>query len=172
MGESIYLIGFMGSGKSTIGKELASILKYRWVDLDHYIENSQKITIKELFETYGEAYFRNLEKIGLKELADQKRLIVSTGGGVIVTPENVMQLKTQKTFYLKWDFETLFERVSQDENRPLVKSYTQLLALYQSREKIYKETCFKVIEGEGKSITDITEEIISQAEGKNENSCD
>jgi len=171
-GESVYLIGFMGSGKSTIGQELAMKLKYKWVDLDKYIEEHQKMTIKELFESCGEPCFRKLEMNCLKELEHKDNLVVSTGGGVIMTPENVRLLKKQKTFYLKWDFDTLFERVSHDENRPLVKNYKQLWTLYHSRTKLYEETCCMVIEGKGKSTTQISEEIISLMEEENENSCD
>ena len=162
MANNIYLIGFMGSGKSTIGKELASHLGLTWVDLDYFIEANEKMTIKELFEKYGEAYFRNLETLSLKKLAMQKNLVVSTGGGVIVTPENIILLKEQKTIYLKWDFETLFDRIAHDENRPLVKSHQQLLALYESRQKMYHDACSKVVLGDGKSILSIIEEIISK----------
>lgn len=170
MNNSIYLIGFMGSGKSTIGKEIAEATNFTWVDLDHYIEKEQDIKIKELFEHYGENYFRSLEANALKVLIPQKKLVVSTGGGVIVTPESVEILKKQRTVYLKLDFETLYQRVVHDLDRPLVKSYQQLLDLYTAREKLYESACSSILYGEGKSVQDITEEIISKMEEKDENS--
>ncbi|WP_069998210.1 shikimate kinase [Cellulosilyticum sp. I15G10I2] len=170
MSENIYLIGFMGSGKSTLGKEIATTLDYNWVDLDHYIEAHQKTTIKELFDRFGESTFRKLETSSLKDLIPKRQLVVSTGGGIIVTPENISLLKSQTTFYLKWHFDTLYNRVCDDKNRPLVKSYEQLLALYNKREQLYKEACTKVIACEGKSIEVITQEIIRLMEVEDENS--
>ena len=164
MKNNIYLIGFMGSGKTTIGRHLAEKIPYTWIDLDEYIEHSQNMSIKALFEEYGEPYFRNLETQGLSTLSKENNFIVSTGGGVIVTPQNVMLLKKQKTFYLKWDFDTLFHRVAHDANRPLVKSYDQLFRLYQSRAALYENACEIVIMGEGKSIAQITNEILNVME--------
>ncbi len=170
MESSIYLIGFMGSGKSTIGQDVAKILDYQWVDLDHYIEENEKASIKVLFEQYGEDYFRTLEAKTLKSLITEKKWVVSTGGGVIVRPENIELLKSQNTFYLKWDFDTLYKRIAGDRARPLVKSYEQLQELYFAREKLYERSCSSMIEGEGKSIQEISEEIIHRMEKRDENS--
>lgn len=168
MDENIYLIGFMGSGKSTFGQALAKRLGYKWVDFDHYIEQQQNLSIKEIFECFGEAHFRALETQCLKSFTVQKHCIVSTGGGIIMMPENVAHLKTQKTFYLKWDFDTLYERVKADENRPLVKSYEQLLALYQKRQTLYEKAASKIIEAEGKSLEQIITQMIEYMEATNE----
>ncbi len=170
MSKNIYLIGFMGSGKSTLGKEIAAALNYKWVDLDDYIEAHQKTTIKEIFNRLGESSFRKMEVNSLIDLSKQQQLVISTGGGVVVSPENVELLKKQETFYLKWSFDTLYNRVCDDENRPLVKDYQQLLRLYESREYLYEEACSKVICGEGKNITDMTKEMISLMEENDENS--
>jgi shikimate kinase len=170
MNHSIYLIGFMGSGKSTIGQEIARLLKCSWIDLDCYIEETQQMPIKDLFKQYGELYFRDLECAALEALSNRKNSIVSTGGGIIVTPKNAVFLKSQKTFYLKWEFETLFNRISQDQSRPLARSYEEVMHLYQSREMLYEAASWKVILGEGKSVEAIAKEIINSLEGVYENS--
>lgn len=170
MQHGVYLIGFMGSGKSTIGQEIARLLERSWIDLDAYIEERQKMPIRDLFKQYGEPYFRDLECAALEALSDQKNCVVSTGGGIIVTPKNAAFLKKQKTFYLKWDFETLFNRISQDPNRPLARSYQEVKDLYQSRERLYEEAAWKVIASEGKSVEALTKEIINSLEGEYENS--
>ena len=152
MDENIYLIGFMGSGKTTLGKEIAAKLQYQWIDLDHYIEAEHHMKVSVLFEKFGENYFRSLEVSSLRDVTCKKSQVISTGGGIVVTPENVSLLKQQRTFYLKWDFDTLFQRVGQDKDRPLVKSYQQLKGLYEERGSLYESACFETIDCEGKTI--------------------
>ena len=91
----ICLIGFMGCGKTTIGKILSEALNEKWIDLDDYIEKKAGKRISEIFKEEGEAYFRALEQDCLKQLLQEEKGIISTGGGVIISPENVKML--QKT---------------------------------------------------------------------------
>ena len=87
-GMKIYLIGMMGSGKSTLGIELAKRLNYRFIDMDSYIEDETKMTIKDIFKTYGEAWFREYEKKVLNDFFKMDDLVIATGGGIIKNKNN------------------------------------------------------------------------------------
>lgn len=137
---NIYLIGFMGSGKSTLAKHLAQTLGMGWIDLDQLIEKRENKSIRQIFEDEGEDYFRRLETYYLEETTMLKQTVVSTGGGAVGTEYNRQILKNQLTIYLDWPFEVLYKRIAGDTNRPLSKSYEQLLALYQYRLPLYKES--------------------------------
>lgn len=137
---NIYLIGFMGSGKSTLAQRLAQILSMNRIDLDQLIEQEENKSIRQIFEEEGEAYFRKLETYYLKETSKLKNTVVSTGGGAIGEACNRQFLKEQITVYLDWPFDVLYERIAGDAERPLSKSYEQLLALYQHRLGLYEES--------------------------------
>lgn len=148
----ICLIGFMGSGKTTLGQALAKKLHYSWIDLDSYIEESCGKTISSLFEIGGEASFRRLETLYLKQALTQPIGVLSTGGGVIVTEENRDLLRNQETFYLKYDYDTLYNRIAGDEKRPLASTYEEVKARYIQRQVLYENTAKYQIDCEGKEI--------------------
>lgn len=137
---NIYLIGFMGSGKTTLAHSLAQVLSMNFIDLDQVVEKKEGMSISEIFNKQGEAYFRQLEKQCLYETGQLKNAIVSTGGGIIGDQANRAFLKGVVTLYLDWPFEVLFKRIAGDKNRPLSKSYEQLYALYQLRLPLYEES--------------------------------
>lgn len=123
----IILLGYMGSGKSTIGKVLANELNLSFVDLDHAIENEMGMTIREFFEVSGELKFRRLENEVLnKVLAENDRMILSTGGGTPCYGNNLQLMKSAsnaKVLYLKASIKTLTERLwSEKDTRPLIQS--------------------------------------------------
>ncbi len=131
---TIILVGFMGSGKTTFGKELAKKLNYQFLDTDKEIEQLMGISIADLFETKGEAYFRTLER-QLIENMSVKKMVIATGGGLPCFLGN-MDLLNQKgvTVYLKYSSQELFERLKNDKlSRPLLsnKSDTSLLEYIQ-----------------------------------------
>lgn len=161
MKRSICLIGFMGSGKTTIGQKLAEALGYRWVDMDQYIEAQEGCTIVEIFKQHGEAYFRRLEYKYLKELVASPPMIISTGGGAITTPENISILQEQYTFYLSYPFEVLYKRIAGDEKRPLATNYEEILQRYQSRQEFYKIASYKCIDCLDQRVEQVVDEIIS-----------
>ena len=129
----IYLIGFMGSGKTTVGKKLATRLSCEYLDLDDYIEQQEQDSIKNLFEKKGEAYFREQERLYLRNIPDDKSYIISTGGGAPCFFDNIdFMNKTGLTVYLKLKPEQLFSRLeSQREKRPLISSKKDDRALLQ-----------------------------------------
>lgn len=120
---NIILVGMMGAGKTTIGKELLNVLKdYTLIDMDSEIENREKMKISEIFKKYGEKHFRELETNLLKELSKNQNQIISTGGGVFEKEENRNILKeTGTVFYLKASAEKLFDRIKSQTHRPLLQ---------------------------------------------------
>ena len=118
----VFLIGFMGSGKTTIGEMVAEKMGYRFVDLDNYIESNSKKTINEIFATDGENHFRLLEQEALKEFITEKDIIIATGGGCPCFSDN-MDLMNQygETIYLNVHKGTLYLRLTNlKKNRPLI----------------------------------------------------
>ena len=147
MKNNIVLIGMMGAGKSTIGLELAKRLNnFKLVDMDSEIEKREKMKISEIFEKYGEKYFRNYETDLIKELCQKENQIISTGGGVFEKEENRKILKENgKVFYLKASPEKLFERIKSQTHRPLLQQgfgVEKVKTILKSREKNYEQAHF------------------------------
>lgn len=121
MKSNLILIGFMGSGKSTVGKLLAKMLEMNFIDTDHEIEKEQGRTVQEIFSLYGEEYFRNLEKLMCKKLSTANNAIISTGGGIILNKENIDNLKTDGVvFFLDVSKKSLYNRLISSKGRPLL----------------------------------------------------
>ena len=127
--ELVYLIGMMGSGKSTIGQILAQKLNYRFVDMDVLIEQNTRQSIPEIFAHEGEEYFRDLETQVLEEVSTyQSSAIVATGGGIVQRQINRDYLGEGLVIWLDVNVEILSERISSDENRPLANNLEPLFA--------------------------------------------
>ena len=121
---NIVLSGFMGCGKTTIGRRLASALNMKFVDMDLYIEKKMDMTVSEIFAQHGEAYFRALETETVQELAKEKHYIIATGGGTLMQPVNVEEFHKGggKILYLKVPLRALQERLKNDKRRPLLQT--------------------------------------------------
>lgn len=117
----LYLIGMMGSGKTTLGKALADKLNYQFIDMDVYIENEVKMSINEIFSIHGEAWFRECEKKVLNDFFKMDNLVIATGGGVIKNKEN-KKLMDGKCIYLSVPLKELEDRLQNDNTRPLLKT--------------------------------------------------
>lgn len=156
------LIGFMGSGKTTVGEAVAKLLHKPWTDLDTYIVEQTEKSVSQIFSEYGESYFRNLEVKYLKEVLKQEDGVISTGGGIITTPENITLLHEEITIYLAYPFDVLYKRIAGDEMRPLATSYEAIKERFESRLDLYEKACQVKINCEGKSINRIAQEIISK----------
>jgi shikimate kinase len=150
--KNIYLTGFMGAGKTKIGKTLQATLKCPFADLDFYIERVENKPIPEIFADHGEAYFREIEKKSLVNVVEQPRpRIISLGGGTLNSPENVEICKeTGVILYLEISFDTAYERIRYS-SRPIVKRSTveELEAIFNTRRKIYESVCDIRVNAEG-----------------------
>lgn len=160
----IVLMGFMGAGKTTIGKELAKSLGCQFLDTDEMIEKEQNRKISELFETDGEQAFRDMETELLKRLSKSRELFVlSIGGGMPVREENRELLRQIGTvIYLKTSKEEIIRRVSGDKNRPLLQGGSleeKVTSLMNAREQIYIETAHQEFLTDGKSPLQIVLEL-------------
>ena len=147
---AVFLCGFMGCGKSTVGVLLAKNLGCRLVDTDDMIVESEGMSIPEIFESKGEKYFRDLEKQVVARLSEGKA-VVSCGGGTMLSEENALTARKKGTVvYIDTPFESCYERIKDDSNRPLAVSRTkeQLRELYDSRSDVYKKNSDCCVDGE------------------------
>ncbi|TBR17858.1 shikimate kinase [bacterium] len=118
---NIYLVGFMGTGKTVTGRVLAKKLSRRYLDLDELIEEKERMSIPEIFSKNGEAYFRRLENETLKIISSGQDLIVSCGGGIVVNKDNIdIMKKTGTIFCLTASADVILKRTSAFSNRPLL----------------------------------------------------
>lgn len=163
---NIILVGMMGAGKTTIGKELLNVLKdYTLIDMDSEIENREKMKISEIFEKYGEKHFRELETNLLKELSKNQNQIISTGGGVFEKEENRNILKeTGTVFYLKASAEKLFDRIKSQTHRPLLQQgfgVEKVKLILDNREANYSKADI-IIDTENKLPQNIVKRIVEE----------
>jgi shikimate kinase len=143
-GVNLYLIGMMGVGKSTVGRLLAAELGYGFLDLDVLIEKVSGLTISEIFANHGEAAFRKLETDVLAQVAPFTRMVVATGGGVVVTQGNWGYLRHGVVLWLDASIETLVSRLAEGkETRPLLGNAEDLLerltSLLEARRNLYAQ---------------------------------
>ncbi|MBO1923428.1 shikimate kinase AroK [Thiomicrorhabdus sp. 6S3-12] len=148
--ESIFLVGPMGAGKSTVGKLLAEKLHYDFVDSDHEIEARTGATIPMIFDIEGESGFRDREELVIDELSQRKDVILATGGGVVEREANRQHLRSRGfVVYLKSSVDSLIQRTRHDRSRPLLQTENPeqvLTELMQRREPWYLEMADMVVE--------------------------
>ncbi|MEI2666589.1 shikimate kinase [Rossellomorea sp. LJF3] len=162
----IFFIGFMGVGKTTIGKRLGDVLNLPVIDMDHYIESIEKSAIKDIFLQHGESYFRDLETKVLFEL-ESEEAIITTGGGVVERKANRDFLRqNDSVFHLTCSFDVLWERLEGDENRPLVQnnSKDKLSDLFEHRFPLYEEGSSVTIHTDHKSVDEVVQTILPYIE--------
>lgn len=146
---NIILCGFMGSGKTTVGTELAKIMGRKFIDTDELIEKEQGIAIKAIFAAHGEDCFRELEYECCKSVADMKNCVVSTGGGALTFQRNVDVLKTGgKIVFLDASFEVICDRIGNSKTRPLFQDREKAKALYDERKSKYLAAADYVVDGD------------------------
>ncbi len=164
----IACVGLPGSGKSTIGRQLARRLGIRFVDSDQVIELRIGCSIREFFEREGEAAFRDLEEELIDELTQQGACVLSTGGGAILREANRRRLRERTlSVYLHSAPEEVFRRLRNDQNRPLLQvsdPLARLKELYAVRDPLYRETSRFVIETGRPSVSTLVNTILMQLE--------
>lgn len=158
----LILIGFMGSGKTTLGSRIAQQHQLPFYDLDQLIEARSETSIPAIFTTYGEPYFRQLETKAL-EYAISKPGILATGGGTILAAENQTILTNTQTpiVFLKTSLETVIERLKNDTSRPLAQDLTNLRRLYQTRESLYRTFADRIIDTDGQTPSQLSQKILT-----------
>lgn len=164
----ISLIGLPGSGKSTVGRQLARRLQLPFSDSDHVIEARLGCPIRDFFEREGEERFRDIEAEVIDTLSQQGAGVLSTGGGAVLRPENRRHLRERGTvIYLKSHPEELIRRLRHDTNRPLLQvadPMAKLRELFVARDPLYRQTAHFVIETGRPSVATLVNMIVMQLE--------
>ncbi len=147
---NIFLVGLMGAGKTTVARLLARRLDRAFYDTDHEIERRTGVKIPVIFEIEGEVGFRARESLALAELAAQDNLVLATGGGVVLSPENRAVLKERGiVVYLRAQPRDLWHRTRNDKNRPLLQTpdpLGRLQELYEARDPLYTEVADLIVD--------------------------
>lgn len=168
---NIVLVGFMGVGKTTVGKILAKELKWKFYDCDNLIIQKTELSIDDIFKLYGEAKFRVVESEILSKLLKLERVIIATGGGVITRYKNVELIKKRGiVIYLLADVLTLCERIKKDvTKRPLLYKgnyFHEIMKLISIRENLYKEVSDIVIDTANRLPEEVVKEIVMKLKKK------
>jgi shikimate kinase len=159
--KNIYLVGFMGSGKSTVGKILAEKLNMNFIDIDKLIEEKEGMKIKDIFGQRGESYFRELERKQMKAIVNQEGLVVSTGGGLGANLDNInLMKKNGDVIWLDVSLNTVLDRLKNDQDRPLLKQpIEKIKQLFEERKNVYRLANIR-INADKKTPSQIVEEIL------------
>ncbi len=164
--KNIFLIGFMGCGKSTVAAHLFEEYGLQIIEMDQVIVERVGMSVPEIFEKYGETYFRDEETKLLTECREQSDKVVSCGGGVVLREENVEIMKQNgEIVWLTAKPETILNRVKNEENRPLLKgnkNVSDIALMLEKRSATYETAADIVIETDNKSIEDICKEILKK----------
>ena len=149
MTKTVFLCGFMGCGKSTVGKVAAGMLGVQFVDLDEFIEQQQEMSIPVIFSKKGEEFFRDCETKAIKDF-DGKGAVVATGGGALLREENAEAAQAAGVvIFIDTDFETCYERIKDDPHRPIAYNSTkqQLKDRFEQRRPLYQAHSQFTIDG-------------------------
>ena len=163
---SLFLTGPMGAGKSTIGRQLARQLGMPFYDSDHEIESRTGVDIPLIFELEGEAGFRKREATIIDELTALPDIVLATGGGAILDPQNREHLKSRgRVVYLHATVNQQLRRTRKDRNRPLLQTENpreKLEELFAIRDPLYRETAGLIIETDGMRVRDVVKKIMQR----------
>jgi shikimate kinase len=166
-GSNLYLIGMMGAGKTTVGKQLAQALAYRFFDTDRLIEQATGQAATQVFAASGEAVFREWETRTLAELAGLTRSTIATGGGIVLKPENWSYLRHGVVIWLDASLEVLQERLQSDQTRPLLQGSQdsrdleqRLRALLDQRQHLYNQADLHIQVSANDTPRQITDRIL------------
>jgi len=161
---NIFLVGFMGAGKTTVSKYLGSMLALERVEIDDLIVEKEGMSINNIFEEYGEEYFRNCESNTLIELQKRNQLVVSCGGGIVLRDENIVSMKKNgRVVLLTATPETTLERVRDSDERPILRNNMNaefIEGLMEKRREKYMKSADIMIKTDGKTVLEVCEEIV------------
>ena len=161
---NLFLVGMMGAGKTTLGRTLALRLGREFADTDKVLVERTGVPVATIFEIEGEAGFRKRETAVLGELALRQNLVVATGGGAVLAPENREVMRTYGTvIYLRARLESLWERTRHDSSRPLLRTAdprARLAELLAAREPLYREAAHITVDTGAQSASSLTNKVI------------
>ncbi|MCI6537649.1 shikimate kinase [uncultured Eubacterium sp.] len=164
MKQHIYLIGFMGTGKTTISHKLQEMTGAKEVDMDAWIVEKNDMTINDMFDKFGETYFRDRETDAVREIAGTAPAIVSCGGGAVLRQENTQMMKNGgRIVLLTATPETVYERVKNSTDRPLLNGHMNveyIASMMEKRRELYAGACDISVATDGKTPSQIAEEIL------------
>ena len=165
---NIFLSGFMGAGKSTIARSLVQKLNFPLIEMDERIVKEQGMPISEIFDRYGEEHFRDIESELVKTIGTLEPSVVSCGGGTVLRPENVENMKKSgKIVFLTATPQTIYERVKNSSDRPILNGHMNvpyIAELMEKRRPVYEGAAELTISTDGKSREEIADEIIRRLE--------
>jgi shikimate kinase len=165
---NLFLVGPMGAGKTTVGRQLSEQLALEFIDSDHEIQHRTGVDIPTIFEFEGEEGFRNREQNVIDELTQHDGVILATGGGVVLREINRKHLSSRGyVIYLHCTPEQQYERTYRDRNRPLLQTedpLARLRGLLEQREPLYRQIADLVIVTEGRNTHSVVREIINKIE--------
>ena len=165
---NIFLIGFMGAGKSTIARSLVQKLNFPLIEMDERTVKEQGMPISEIFDRYGEEHFRDIESELVKTIGTLEPSVVSCGGGTVLRPENVENMKKSgKIVFLTATPQTIYERVKNSSDRPILNGHMNvpyIAELMEKRRPVYEGAAELTISTDGKSREEIADEIIRRLE--------
>lgn len=171
---NIILVGMMGSGKTTVGKLLANLVGKTFIDVDHEIQKRTGVGIPVIFEIEGEAGFRKRESEILRDIVKQQNIVLATGGGAILHPDNRALLRQYGTvIYLCAPVTELRRRTYLDKNRPLLQTgnvHARLLELFTQRDPLYRETAHIVMDSGRQSVRAFVQKLIQKLRQSNQGS--
>ncbi|MEW6103006.1 MAG: shikimate kinase [bacterium] len=166
---NIVLIGFMGSGKSSVGSCLSKILNMKYISTDDIIEEREKMKIRKIFKEKGEKYFREKEKEVISEVSNFDGCVIATGGGIVLNWDNVENLRKNGTlFFLKTKGNVIYERIKGDKQRPLLSVDDPISAIrriLKARLPLYKEAADWTIDTSSLSISEVADRVIKKIKG-------
>jgi shikimate kinase len=143
--DKLYLVGFMGAGKTTVARALARRLGWKFEDIDERIESRERKSVASIFAQHGEPYFRQLERQALGELLPERHIVIASGGGTFVEPDNrALMLADGSVAWLDLPLTRVLERCPADGRRPLAADRAQMEALYQRRQLAYAQAHVRV----------------------------
>jgi len=165
---SVFLIGMMGAGKSTIGRLLANATSFDFVDADRELESRSGVPIPMIFEIEGEAGFRRREAALLDELSERRQIVLATGGGAILDPQTRQRLRERGlVIYLRTTADEVFRRTRKDRNRPLLQTddpRARIVELLAEREPLYAETAHITVQSAAANPKRLVERLLIQPE--------
>lgn len=167
---NIVLIGFMGTGKSTVGKRLAQSLEWDFVDTDYLIGEVTNLSVTEIFRRHGETRFRSEERIVVARLSQQEQLVIATGGGTVIDPINWETLARNGIIIgLHASIEAILNRIGHKTDRPLLKGTREAIEkLWSERQACYGQADFTV-DTSRKNIDEVVSEILARLERMTDN---